>query len=122
MRELTAGKGVDRISEVNFFANLDAIYNAAGPRCGVGVYGSGNQAEGTMSVLPFIFGHVSLRFIQCNIISNELRATATRDITEWARSGKLVHSVGEVFDLADIATAHEAVEEGRVMGNVLVRI
>lgn len=122
VQDLTGGKGVERISEVNFFANFETICNAAGRCCAVGVYGSGGKSEGMISVLPLIFRHITLRFIQCNIIPPPLRAAATRDINRWAEAGLLIHTVGEVYDLADIAGAHEAVERGQAIGNVLLRI
>jgi NADPH:quinone reductase len=35
---------------------------------------------------------------------------------------ELIHNVAQTFDLADIVAAHEAVESGRAIGNVVVRI
>ncbi len=118
----TGGKGVERISEVNFFENLPTIAEVAGSRCAVGVYGSGSMTEGSVDILPFIFRHVSLRFIQCNIVPKSLRDAGTRDINRWAASGSLIHTIGKIFDLNQIAEAHEAVEGRQVTGNVLVKL
>jgi len=120
--EVTNGKGVERISEVNFFGNLHTMTKVTGPSCSVGIYGAGGQIDGVVDILPFIFRHVSLRFIQCNIIPKPLRDAATRGITHWATEGCLVHTVGEIYDLDEISEAHEAVEGGQVIGNDLVRL
>jgi len=37
-------------------------------------------------------------------------------------AGELVHNVAQSFDLGDIVSAHEAVESGKAMGNIVVRI
>jgi NADPH:quinone reductase len=36
--------------------------------------------------------------------------------------GELIHNVAQTFDLTDIVAAHEAVESGKAMGNVVVRV
>ena len=52
----------------------------------------------------------------------EERARATADITGMLERGALVHNVAQAFDLPDIVAAHEAVEAGKAMGNIVVRI
>ena len=37
-------------------------------------------------------------------------------------AGKLITNIGKTFPLADIVAAHEAVEAGNVLGNVVVQI
>jgi NADPH:quinone reductase-like Zn-dependent oxidoreductase len=36
--------------------------------------------------------------------------------------GELIHNVAQTFDLGDIVAAHEAVEAGTAMGNIVIRI
>ena len=36
--------------------------------------------------------------------------------------GELIHNVAQTFGLDDIVAAHEAVESGRAMGNIVVTI
>jgi NADPH2:quinone reductase len=52
----------------------------------------------------------------------ELRERATADITRMLERAELVHNVAQAFDLGDIVAAHEAVESGKAMGNIVVRI
>ena len=49
-----------------------------------------------------------------------LRARATADITRMLEADALIHNVAQTFALADIVAAHEAVEAGKAMGNVVV--
>jgi NADPH2:quinone reductase len=50
------------------------------------------------------------------------RARATAEITRMIEGGELVHNVARTFALDESAAAHEAVESGTVMGNVVIRI
>jgi len=45
---------------------------------------------------------------------------AVRGLGEVLAAGKLKHAIGARFALADIAAAHEAVEQGKVLGNVVI--
>ena len=47
---------------------------------------------------------------------------AVGDLDRWSQEGRLRNAIGAVFDLADIARAHEAVEQHQVIGNVVIRI
>ena len=44
------------------------------------------------------------------------------DILRRLESGVLIHRVGPRFQLSKTAAAHEALESGRVIGNVVVDI
>ena len=50
------------------------------------------------------------------------RALATADITHMLERGELIHNVAQTFELGDIVGAHEAVENGAAMGNIVIRI
>ena len=50
------------------------------------------------------------------------RAAALAGIERAASSGKLISTIGKTFALSDIATAHETVERGSVIGNVVVKL
>jgi NADPH2:quinone reductase len=43
-------------------------------------------------------------------------------LTELLAAGRLKHTIGARFPLADVAAAHEAVEGGRLIGNVVVDV
>jgi NADPH:quinone reductase-like Zn-dependent oxidoreductase len=58
----------------------------------------------------------------CNasLMPMTLREQGTQRITRWCKENRLVHAVGRIYPLEDIKSAHEAVEAGSVIGNVLV--
>jgi NADPH2:quinone reductase len=73
--------------------------------------------------IPFralLFGSISLHFFLVYDLSAQDRKAAIDGLTALLEQGRLLHAVGQRFRLDDIAAAHEAVEGGKVIGNVLV--
>jgi NADPH2:quinone reductase len=52
----------------------------------------------------------------------EMRKRASADITQMLEQGELIHNVAQTFDLGDMVAAHEAVESGKAMGNIVVKL
>jgi NADPH:quinone reductase len=117
--ELTSGNGVDRISEVDLGVNMATTTKVMANNASIGAYGSvGNDPA--FPLLTFIFRDVNVRFQQCSLMPMALREEGTKRIMQWCSSGKIVHAIGRIFSLDDVAEAHETVENGSVIGNVLL--
>ena len=87
----------------------------------VAVYGSRAPAAS----IPFQFllqNSIALKFFLVYLMPSEMRERATADITGMLERGELIHNVAQSYDLADIVTAHEAMEAGKAMGNIVVRM
>jgi NADPH2:quinone reductase len=50
------------------------------------------------------------------------RAFALKELSALLASGRLVHAIGARYPLEDIAAAHVAVEQGKIMGNIVIDI
>ena len=120
--ELTSGNGVNRISEVDLGVNLATTIQVMANNASIGAYGSAGEYAPRFPLLAFIFKDVNIRFVQCSLMPLSLREEGTKRITQWCREGKMVHAIGRVFSLDEVAEAHEAVENGSVIGNVLLEI
>ena len=120
--QATGGRGVDRISEVDFGGNLKTTLKVMKVDCAIGAYASKGAPEPALPFYPFLFNNVTVRFIQCYVMPDDLRAAGTRDLTRWCEEGKLVHPARTVLPLEEIAKAHELVEQGAVIGKVMVRM
>jgi NADPH2:quinone reductase len=117
---LTAKRGVDAVIEMDLAANAKLLPGVLKPDGVVAVYG-GSAAE---PAIPFQFllqNSITLRFFIVYLMPAQLRARATAEITRLLEQGALIHNVAQTFALADIVAAHEAVESGKAMGNVVVR-
>ena len=55
-------------------------------------------------------------------LTPEDREHGVRYLTELLQRNALVHAVAALYPLQDIAQAHQAVESGQVMGNVVITL
>jgi len=118
---LTGGKGFDRIVEVDAAANIGADLTMLAPGGDLAIYGSGAADI----ALPFFPAIVKNATIHCYIVYNLSvadRARALATLQPMLARGELQHNVAERLPLADCAKAHQRVESGKVMGNVVLSI
>ena len=117
----TSGAGFDRIIEVDAAANLATDLSMLAPGGDVVVYGSG-APEIALPFFPAIVKNAALRcFIVYNLAKAE-RERAIATLTSLLARGELQHNVSERLPLADCARAHQLVESGKAIGNVVLRI
>lgn len=118
VRDLTGGRLADRVVEVDIAANGAKLPELLRPGGIVAVYGSGGPP-----VVPFgpsILKNITYRFFIVYNQPPEVRAAGLTAVANLLAQGRLVHAIGARFPLDRIVAAHEAVEQGKVMGNVVV--
>ena len=118
---VTGRRGVDAVIEVDLAANARLLPDLLAPNGVVVIYGSGAPE----ALIPFQFllqNSVGLKFFLVYLMPQQERALATADITHMLERGELIHNVAQTFELGDIVGAHEAVENGAAMGNIVIRI
>ncbi len=118
---ITGKRGVDAVIEMDLAANAKLLPGVLKPDGIVAIYG-GSAAEPPIPFQFLLQNSITLRFFLVYMMPPELRERATADITRMLEAGELIHNVAQTFALADIVAAHEAVEAGKAMGNVVVRI
>ncbi|MBE0549646.1 MAG: NADPH:quinone reductase [Rubrivivax sp.] len=121
LRETTEGQGVDRIIEVDIAANaaLDLQLIRRGGDCVV--YGSG-AGEFKLPFFPLIVNNVGLQFFIVYNLNDTEREQAVQVLTRLLEQGLLQHAIAARLPLAQIAQAHELVEQARAVGNVVLAI
>lgn len=121
VRELTAGQGLDRIIELDLAANAAMDLDMLRTGGDLVVYGSSPQPLN----LPFFMllaKNIQLRFFIVYNLSDADRARATATLQRLLARGELAHQIALRLPLAEIAQAHEAVEQGRLIGNVVLQV
>jgi NADPH:quinone reductase len=121
VQELTGGRGVDAVIEMDFTANArlyPACVRAGGT---IVVYGMG-QLEANLPAFWFMRNRITLRFVYVYEMEAAEREACLRELGTLLREGALQHTVALRLPLADIARAHDIVEQGRVIGNVVLDI
>jgi NADPH2:quinone reductase len=117
----TDGEGVDRIIDMDFAANVGMDFNAVAAEGDIVVYGSG-RPDIAVPFFPAILKNVRVRFFIVYNLTREDRQAAIAQLTEWLARGQLAHNVALRLPLEQIAQAHEAVERGTALGNVVLDI
>ncbi len=119
--EITGGRGVDRIIEVDLAGNVGANLEMlrTGGECVV--YGS-SATPMPLPFFPLIQKNIQLKFFVVYNLAPQDRANAEATLHRMLARGTLRHQVAQRLPLDEIATAHEQVEGGRVTGKVMLRI
>ncbi|MGE4220574.1 MAG: NADPH:quinone reductase [Alphaproteobacteria bacterium] len=121
VRELTEGRGADRIVEVAFDANVGLLPDALAPHGDVVVYGMGAR-EVTIPAGALMQRNNRLLMILVYELLPADRRAALEDLTRMLAADALIHNVALRCPLSEIAAAHEAVERGTLIGNVVLDI
>ena len=121
VKALTNGRGVDAVIEVDLTANAKLFPAVLRPHGVAVVYGTG-AAEASIPALWLMLNSATLRLFLIYDLSAADRAAVLDEINTLLVQGRLVHAVGQRFPLDKIAEAHEAVERGAVIGNVVLDI
>jgi NADPH2:quinone reductase len=121
VREATHGQGVDRVIEVDIAANaaLDAELLRPGGDCVV--YGSG-APQFALPFFPLIAKNITLRCFIVYHLDAEDRRQAIDTLTGLLSRGQLGFPIAQRLALAEIGRAHELVEQGKAVGNVVLRV
>jgi NADPH2:quinone reductase len=121
VKALTGGHGVERVVEVDIAGNA-SLYPAIMARDGlIAAYGTNSQ-EIKLSFTPLILTGAAIRFFIVYELAPEARSEAIEQLTRWIIKNRLRHAVSARYPLDRIVDAHEAVERGTHIGNVVVTL
>lgn len=121
VQALTEGRGVDAVIEMDFTANVGVYPACVRPGSTVVVYGMG-QTEATLPTFWFMRNRITLSFVYIYEIGESDREAGLHELESLLRDGALQHSVALRLPLSEIARAHDAVEQGQVLGHVVLDI
>jgi len=120
IKAITGGRGVAAVIELDLARNAKLLPEVLAPGGTVAVYGS-STPEVTIPFQFLLQNSITLKFFLVYEMGRQERERATADINLLLARGELIHNVAQTFALDEIAAAHEAVESGRVAGNVVIR-
>ena len=122
VRAATESAGVERIVEVEFGGNLETSLSVIKENGVIAAYASAGAPTPTLPFYPLMFKAVTLRLVLVYILSPEARRRSISNLTAAIEAGALSHPIAGRFHLDEIARAHETVEAGNKLGQVLVSI
>ena len=118
---LTDKAGIDAVVEMDVAANAKLYPGILHARSEVVIYGTGSGESAIPSQFLLVNG-IKLQFIYVYELTAAERSSAVSGITRMLDNKTLINNVALTLPLKDIVAAHEAVEQGQAMGNVVVTL
>jgi NADPH2:quinone reductase len=118
---LTGGAGVDRIVEVEFSHNLALNLRVAKMGAVIATYATVVR-EPQIPFFELLKRNLVVRFVHMYGLPQSAKDAAMADIAAWITSGRARFNVAARFPLERIVQAHETVEAGAKVGQVLIDI
>jgi NADPH2:quinone reductase len=121
VKSLTQGRGVDAIIDMDFSTTAGLLPQGVLRPHGVLVcYGSNVNTEVPVTFRPLLWGSFDLRFFLVYDLTPADRVRTVAQIGESLKNKTLQHAVAQRFPLSQIVAAHEAVEAGLAVGNIVI--
>jgi NADPH2:quinone reductase len=117
---LTGGRGVDRIVEVDFGANLAMDVAMIAPLGWIASYSSSRVREPVFPYYDFAPKDVTIRTVQGKLLFGETAKAGVAAITQLMGRGILAHPPTLAFPFRHTAAAHAALESGTTIGKIVV--
>jgi NADPH:quinone reductase len=123
VKELTGGRGVDAIVDMDFSTTVQLLGSGGlAPHGTLVSYGSNAYGDIAVPYRALLWNSVTLNFFLVYDLTPHDRRAVLDGLSQLLAAGSLKHTVGARFKLEDVAAAHEAVEAGAVIGNVIVEL
>jgi len=121
--EMTGGAGVDGVVDLDFSTTSRLVAAGAVARHGVFVcYGSNERGAIPVEFGSWLPRSISLVFFLVYDLRPAERRQAVASLNALLAQGRLTHLLAPAYPLGDIVAAHQAVESGQVLGNVVVTL
>jgi NADPH2:quinone reductase len=121
VQTLTDGAGVDTVIEVDLNVNARLYSSILRAHATVVVYGT-SASETTLPGLSLLLHSIALQFFLVYELDKADRAAGLAELGRLLSDGRLSHTVARRMPLEEIAAAHELLERGGVIGNVVLDI
>lgn len=121
VKALTGGAGVDTVIEMDFPANTAVYPQILKPRSNVIVYGI-SKGDATLPSSWLMQNSITLKLFLIYEITQAQREAALGELTGLLKEDTLKHSIALRLPLREAASAHDRIEQGSVMGNVVLDI
>ena len=120
--EANGGDKLDRVVELDFGQNLHETLAAVRVGGAIAAYGSIAEPEPRMPFYRMMYLDLLLRTIIVYEMPEPAKTQAVQDINRALNAGQLQPRVAQRLSLAEVARAHELVEQGACRGSVVIEM
>jgi NADPH:quinone reductase len=121
VKEMTGGEGVGSLIEMDLTRNAKHYPEVLRPNAIVAIYGM-SGLESSLPSLWMMQNSIILRFLFVYTVSESERRAEIKELTTLLENGALKPTIARRFPLEQAAKAHDAVESGALIGNVILDI
>lgn len=121
VQEVTDGRGVDRVIDVDFGANQQVTLAALAEHGTVSAYSCSENRTPTLDYYGFARKSARLDFVQGALLSPRQLSEASQAVNAFLEAGHLRPDIAEIVPWQDTALAHDMVEAG-APANVVVAL
>lgn len=115
--------GVDVIIDMDFSSVNRFVVGGALKDHGLIVcYGSNDMINPVFDFRPWLFQSVTLKLFLVYTLTAQERRAALDGLNQLLQENALQHDIGARFKLEEAAIAHETVEQGKTIGNVVIEL
>jgi NADPH2:quinone reductase len=123
VKALTQGQGVDVVIDMDFSTTAAWLAQGVMKHHGQLVcYGSNPPPDISIAFRAMLFGSFGLKFFLVYDLLPADREACVQQLNSMLSAGKLQHSLLPSFTLDQVVQAHEMVEAGQSIGNVVLAI
>ncbi|CAG0951830.1 MAG: NADPH:quinone reductase [Rhizobiaceae bacterium] len=123
VKELTGGRGADAIIDMDFSSTAKLLPEGVlAPHGKLVCYGSNVAADVPLNFPAMLWSSLTVQMFLVYELTLADRAATIGDLQGLLHEGRLKHTIGARYPLDAIAEAHEAIEGGKVIGNVVVDV
>jgi NADPH2:quinone reductase len=115
--------GVDVILDMDFSSvNRFVVGGVLKPHGLIVSYGSNDMVNNHFDFRPWLFQSVTIKLFLVYTLTDQERQAALKGLGQLLEDDALRHEIGATFKLSDAVGAHEAVQDGKLIGNVVVTV
>ena len=120
--EHSGGFQMDRAIDVEFGANLPELLDCLRTGATIATYSSTVVPEPSLPFRTMMFMDLTVRMVIVYAMPETAKARAVADIQAMLAEGGLRHRIAQTLPFAEMARAHEIIEDGSVRGCVVVTL
>ena len=120
--EQLGGSQIDRAIDVEFGANLPELLDCLRTGATIATYSSTVVPEPSLPFRTMMFMDLTVRMVIVYAMPEKAKAQAVADTQALLVEGGLRHRIAHTLPFAEMARAHEIIEEGSVRGCVVVTL
>ncbi len=123
IKALTNGQGVDIIIDMDFSGTSQWLSKGVLRSHGMIVcYGSNIPGDININFRPLLFGSITCKFFLVYDLTHAERIKSIQHVNYLLEKKLITHTIAKEYPLSEIISAHQAVEKGQYMGNVVMII